>query len=387
MISRYPPIVRLSVSTVPDNSSDTVEYTGRIYTLTIGGTEYDQDAIADPVFSAAAPNHGMYGIATSSFSCDVFTGAGNESDILQLAPCSELTFSAIPDVTFILTDASFRGKGVVSITAYTRFINSDVIMDAKTFIEYDEHDDDKKNPLKYSCVNITIAALATMYSTGACPAGIGDEPYLYVSQFKGKTARCVLEEISKVNGGYFFENNGAPDFALNGGDSKGSMTVTADDYSAVSPGQTKTVSRVFVTGVSRGDFYEVGSGEYYNTETLSGDYLIGETICRAAAAKMFGQYVGWKCDNILADNFTPVLHTDIGFSDDEVRTAEKITMRYTKNHSGMSAGADSFSMSFTDYSDMVQRALTAKLDIDKTYGNSGIDSSYGIYFVEEDYDE
>ena len=386
MISRYQPIVRLSVSTVPDNSSDTVEYTGRIYTLTIGGTEYDQDAIADPVFSAAAPNHGMYGIATSSFSCDVFTGAGNESAILQLAPCSEVMFSMLPDVTFILTDASFRGKGVVSITAYTRFINSDVIMDAKTFIEYDEHDYDKKNPLKYSCVNITIAALATMYSTGACPAGIGDEPYLYVSQFKGKTARCVLEEISKVNGGYFFENNGAPDFALNGGDSKGSMTVTADDYSAVSPGQTKTVSRVFVTGVSRGDFYEVGSGEYYNTETLSGDYLIGETICRAAAAKMFGQYVGWKCDNILADNFTPVLHTDIGFSDDEVRTAEKITMKYTKNHSVMSAGADSFSMSFTDYSDMVQRALTAKLDLNKDYGTSGIDSSYGVYFVEEDED-
>ena len=102
---------------------------------------------------------------------------------------------------------------------------------------------------------------------------------------------------------------------------------------------------------------------------------------------MFGQYVGWKCDNILADNFTPVLHTDIGFSDDEVRTAEKITMKYTKNHSVMSAGADSFSMSFTDYSDMVQRALTAKLDVDKTYGNSGIDSSYGIYFVEEDDDE
>ena len=372
---------------MPDNSSDTAEYTGRIYTLTIGGTEYGQDAIADPVFSAAAPNHGMYGIATSSFSCDVFTGAGNESAILQLAPCSEVMFSMLPDVTFILTDASFRGKGVVSITAYTRFINSDVIMDAKTFIEYDEHDDDKKNPLKYSCVKVATAALAAMYSTGACPAGIGDDPYLYVSQFKGKTARRVLEEISKVNGGYFFENNGAPDFAVNGGDSKGSMTVTADDYSAVSPGQTKTVSRVFVTGVSKGDFYEVGSGEYYNTETLSGDYLMGETICRAAAAKMFGQYVGWKCDNILADDFTPVLHTDIGFSDDEVRTAEKITMKYTKNHSVMSAGADSFSMSFTDYSDMVQRALTAKLDVDKTYGNSGIDSSYGIYFVEEDDDE
>ena len=385
MISRYPPIVRLSVSTVPDNSSDTAEYTGRIYTLTIGGTEYDQDAIADPVFSAAAPNHGMYGIATSSFSCDVFTGVGNESAILQLAPCSEVTFSAIPDVTFILTDASFRGKGVVSITAYTRFINSDVIMDAKTFIEYDEHDYDKKNPLKYSCVKVATAALATMYSTGACPAGIGDDPYLYVSQFKGKTARSVLEEISKVNGGYFFDNNGAPDFALNGEKSKGSMTLTTDDYSAVSPGQTKTISRVFVSGVSKGDFYEVGSGEYYNTETLSGDYLMGKTICTAAAAKLMRQYVGWKCDNILADDFTPVLHTDIGFTE-TIHTAEQITVKYTKNHSVMSAGADSFTMSFTDYSDMTQRALTAKLDLNKDYGTSGIDSSYGVYFVEEDED-
>ena len=383
MISRYPPIVRLSVSTVPDNSSDTAEYTGRIYTLTIGGTEYDQDAIADPVFSAAAPNHGMYGIATSSFSCDVFTGAGNESAILQLAPCSEVTFSAIPDVTFILTDASFRGKGVVSITAYTRFINSDITITAETFLERSAATGEL---LTYSCKNVATAALAAMYSTGACPSVIGDDPYLYVSEFKGKTARRVLEEISKVNGGYFFDNNGAPDFALNGGKSKGSMTLTTDDYSAVSPGQTKTISRVFVSGVSKGDFYEVGSGEYYNTETLSGDYLMGKTICTAAAAKLMRQYVGWKCDNILADNYTPILHTDISFSDDEVRTAEKITMKYTKNHSVMSAGADSFSMSFADYSDMTQRALTAKLDLNKDYGTSGIDSSYGVYFVEEDED-
>ena len=349
----------------------------------MGGIAYNQDAIADPVFSAAAPNHGMYGIATSSFSCDVFTGAGNESDILQLAPCSEVTFSAIPDVTFILTDASFRGKGVVSITAYTRFINSDITITAETFLERSAATGEL---LTYSCKNVATAALSAMYSTGGCPAGIGEEPYLYVSQFKGKTARSVLEEISKVNGGYFFDNNGAPDFALNGGKSKGSMTLTTDDYSAVSPGQTKTISRVFVSGVSKGDFYEVGSGEYYNTETLSGDYLMGKTICTAAAAKLMRQYVGWKCDNILADDFTPVLHTDISFLDDEVRTAEKITMKYTKNHSVMSAGADSFSMSFADYSDMTQRALTAKLDLNKDYGTSGIDSSYGVYFVEEDED-
>lgn len=370
----------MPVSTEPDNSgSDTTKYSGRAYKLTVGGIEYDQDAIADPVFSAAAPNHGMYGIATSSFSCDVFTGAGNESAILQLAPCSEVTFSALPDVTFILTDASFRGKGVVSITAYTRFINSDVTMTAETFPERSEATG-KLNT--YSCARVATAALAAMYSTGACPAGIGDDPYLYVSEFKGKTARRVLEEISKVNGGYFFENNGAPDFAVNGGDSKASISLTDDYYSAVSPGQTKTVSRVFVTGVSNGDFYEVGSGEYYNTETLSGDYLMGESICRTAAAKMFGQYVGWKCDNILADDFVPVLHTDIDFSG-TIHTAEKISVKYTKNHSIMSAGADSFAMSFTDYSDMVQRALTAKLDVNKDYGCSGIDSSYGVYFVEE----
>ena len=98
---------------------------------------------------------------------------------------------------------------------------------------------------------------------------------------------------------------------------------------------------------------------------------------------MFGSYEGWKCDNILADGFTPVLHTDISF-EGTVHSAEKITVKYTKNHSIMSAGSDSFSMSYADYSDMVQRALTAKLDLNKDYGTSGIDSSYGVYFVEED---
>lgn len=363
---------------MPDNSSsDTSEYTGRIYTLTIGGTEYGQDTIADPVFSAAAPNHGMYGIATSSFSCDVFTGAGNEASILQLAPCSELSFSELPGMTFILTDADFRGKGVVSITAYTRFVNSDVTMTAETF---QERSSTTGKLLTYSCQSVASAALGIMYGTGGFPASIGAEPYLYVSEFKGKTVRRVLEEIAKVNGGYFFDNSGAPDFAEIGGDSKGVLMVTNDYYSAVSPVQIKNVSRIFATDSLSNDVYEIGTGEYYNTETLSGDYLMGESICRTAASKLCRQYAGWKCDSILADGFTPVLHADINFSG-SVLTAENITVKYTKNHSVLSAGADRFSIAFTDYSDMKQRAIDSKLTANKTYGNSGIDSAYGVYFT------
>ena len=77
---------------------------------------------------------------------------------------------------------------------------------------------------------------------------------------------------------------------------------------------------------------------------------------------------------------------DIDFSGN-VLTAENFSVKYTKNHSVMRAGADGFSMAYTDYTEMVQRALKAKLEASKTYGNSGIDSSYGIYFVEEDDDE
>ena len=359
------------------------EYKGRAYRLTIGGIAYDQDAIADPVYSASAPNHGMYGIATASFSCDVYTGAGMEYTVLQLAPCSEVTFSMLDNTTFVLTDASFRSKGVVSITAYTKFVNSDITMTAKTFIERDENTGKLRD---YSCGNVTAAALGDIYGTAGYPSVIGDEPRLYVSEFKGKSARQVLEEISKVNGGYFFDNNGAPDFAVNGGDSKGNLSVTEDEYSPCSPVQSKTISRVFVTGAYKNDFYEVGSGEFYNTETLSGDYLMGEAICRAAAAKMFGQYNWWSCSNILTDDISPNLHMDIDFSG-KVLTAESFSVKYTKNHSVMSAGADGFSMAYTDYTEMVQRALKAKLEASKTYGNSGIDSSYGIYFVAEDDDE
>ena len=362
------------------------EYKGRAYRLTIGGTAYDQDAIADPVYSASAPNHGMYGIAASSFSCDVYTGPDLEYTILQLAPCTEVTFSMLDNMIFVLTDASFRSKGVVSITAYTKFVNSDITMEAKTFQEYSDLDKNKKNPLTYSCGNVTAAALSDIYGTAGYPSVIGAEPLLRVSDFKGKSARCVLEEISKVNGGYFFDNNGVPDFAVNGSDSKGYLSVTADEYSPCSPVQSKSITRVFVTGVYKNDFYEVGSGGFYNTETLSGEYLMGETICRAAAAKMFGQYEWWSCADILTDNISPGLHMDIDFSG-KVLTAERFSVKYTKNHSVMSAGADGFSMAYTDYTDMVQRALEAKLEADKTYGNSGIDSSYGIYFVAEDDDE
>ena len=185
---------------------------------------------------------------------------------------------------------------------------------------------------------------------------------------------------------YFFESSGSPTFAVNGGDSKGRLSVSEDEFSPCSPVQSKTISRVFVTGAYKNDFYEVGSGEFYNTETLSGDYLMGEAICRAAAAKMFGQYNWWSCSNILTDDISPNLHMDIDFSGN-VLTAENFSVKYTKNHSVMRAGADGFSMAYTDYTEMVQRALKAKLEASKTYGNSGIDSSYGIYFVAEDDDE
>ena len=362
----------------PDEGGNDTEYTGKVYTLNIGSKVYDQDSISDPVYSASAPNHGMYGISTDMFSCDIFTGVGQEKNILRQPSQTVVIFSELKNVEFILTNTTSNRKGVVSITAYTKFVNTDIVMTAETFLKNDIYE----KPQSYPCTRVVAAALSEIYNTGGTPASIGEQPYLYVSEFKDKSVRSVLEEISKVNGGYFFDNNGAPDFAVNGGDAKGSIMVTADEYSPTSDGTLKTVSKVFVSDNLNNATYEVGNGEYYNTETLSGAYLMGETICRQAAAKMFGQYEGWQCDNILIDNFTPVLHTSIRFSGN-THIADNISVKYTKNHSIMSAGADGFSLAYADYTDQKQRAIDSKLTTNKTYSNSGFNTDLGFYFSME----
>lgn len=362
---------------MPDNGSDDTasEHKGRSYTLTVGNNSYNEDCISDPVYTAAAPNHGMYGIASACFSCDIFTGAGNEGVILGLTPCSPVVFSEINNAEFILTGVSFRSKGVVSITAYTQLVNSDIIMKAETFPEKNSEGD----LLTYPCSEVAGGALSEVLGTGGIPAGISGEPRLFVSEFKGKSVRQVLEEISKVNGGYFSDTHGIR-FCAIGEEPQGGMQLTADQHSAVAPGTVKKISRVFVTDSEDNAVYDIGSGEYYCTETLSGSFLIGEAVCTAAASKIIGDYTGWHCDSILADDFVPVLHTKISFGD-LVMTAENISIKYTKNHSVMSAGADSFSMAFADYSDQKQRAIDSKVTTGKTYSNSGFDSQYGFYFT------
>ncbi len=365
----------------PEAETDSGANKGRAYTLSVGGEEFDEDSIANITYSAAAPNHGMSGISSASFSCDIFTGAGLESTILELPPCSVVTFSELAG-EFILTDMSFIGKGTVSITAYRKFVNADVLMDTSTFPEKDS----SGNLYTYSCKQIAIAALGTLYGTGAVPSDIAEEPYLQLSEFKGKTVRSVLEEISKVNGGFFCESSlGGIDFLTRGGGSKGSITVTQDMFSDYSPEQTKTISRVFVTDSSGNNTYEAGDGAYFNTVTLSGSFLKGKDVCLQAASKLIGEYKGWECDDILTDELTPALYALINF-DGVTRTLEKFTVKYTKNHSVMSGGADYFQSSFADYTSEMQRAVDTRVKLGQSYKNSGIDNEYGFYFTMEETD-
>lgn len=375
------PNALLSVSALPDTEStdsEDTEYSGKKYTLTVGSYSYDQDSIANVSYSQSAPNHGMYGIAAGCISADIYTGAGSESDVLNLNPNTEVTFSDVSGITFILTSASFQSKGVVTISAYSEFVNADIPMNTDTI---DDLDTDG-NMKAYSAKEVCKVALGTLFGTAAVPSEIPDYPYLYYTDYYNKTVREVLEEISKVNGGYFSADRGAKfRFSSLGGDPVSTVQKTADEFSDVSPIQTKTINSVFVTDSDSGNIYCAGTGssEYYNTYSLKGSYLFGSNVCLSAGAKLCREYSSWSCDNILVDDFVPTLHMQIDFAGASY-IAEKFTVKYTKNHSVMSAGADSFQLNYADYSDERERAVNLKIGVNTTYGTSGIDSSDGIYF-------
>lgn len=349
---------------------------GKGYKLTLGVNQYifDEDHIADMRFSEAAPNYGMYGLTTGQFSCRAY--AENAENVLQnLTPNMQVSFSEL-SCGLVLTSASVVSKNVLSITASTKTINSSIPFYKDGYV--DKGSDGKS--LTYKMDEVVGDAFGLFDVPFSCSKSSGMK--LYLSEFEGKGCNRIIEEASKLYGGYFcIQPSGS--LMLNVyGESSGTVDGTdLDNISEIFTQSVRAITKVVATDSESGDVYTYGGllAPWYETETLEGDYLFGEAACRSAADFMRHSYKGWSCEDVVVSQ-TPDLNSLFETSNGNL-TIQKIDARYTKNHIIASLGAQSMQMSFADYKNSAERKLEARVKANSVYGGTSIDSKDGLMFV------
>lgn len=346
--------------------------------------EFDSDSLANVTFSRSLGNCGMYGMTTSQLTADCYLDDLTSQMLAgMIQPDTPVTFTvgeigfmnAFPE--FILGTADLSAKGVLKITAYDRCANADVkFLPGTQFTEKDASG--KKN--MYSAILVLDAAAGQIGFSKAAYYGDIRLPSLYYSEFVGKTCRQIFEEFSKFGGTWYADGENIsllPYCSING-----TFTVGKDERTELISMGGKEITHAYITDGTYSKTYEYGSGEWYKTQSVSGQYLIGKQSCDTVAGNIVGKkYKAWKIDSLVTDTMiTPAMAFDGTYIPLDVNISFGLLDIVA------SVGAPAVSQSYTDYSDEKERALSDKVNKNTIYKNVYINENDGFTYTyyEED---
>lgn len=313
---------------------------------------------------------GMSGIITAQLTADCRADEDTAAAIATgVPPGSTVTFTvsetgySMPDM--VLGFVGIRDGGL-SITAYDKTVNADIEFTAAgtSFTEWADAAHTRKN--LYHASDVLNAAAQKMGLGGA--GNVPVLPDLYYNEFVGKSCRQIFEEASKVGGIWYAYQNSIVFSPFNASGS--SFTPPAEtDRTDIKYLGSKIISRAFVTDSYHNAVYEYGntSAAWYSTVTVSGAYLIGSSMCAAAAGRIVGQtYHAWRVDKLLLSGLVPpgALYTQ-GLQSYPVLD---LVVDFGATDITASCGAPAVQQSYADYQSLEQRALENKIDYNALVG-------------------
>lgn len=311
---------------------------------------------------------GMSGIITSQLTADCRADEETAAAIATGVPPGSAVTLTVSETGYSMPDMVLGFVGIrdggLSITAYDKTVNADIEFTAAgtSFTEWADAAHTRKN--LYHAVDVLDAAAQKMGLGGA--GNVPVLPDLYYNEFVGKSCRQIFDEASKVGGIWYAYQNSIVFSAFNGSSSTFSPPAETDRTDVRYLG-VKNIAHAFVTDSYHNAVYEYGTGAWYSTVTVSGAYLIGSSMCAAAAGRIVGQtYHAWRVDKLLLSGLVlpgalytqglqsyPVLDLVVDFG------ATAITA---------SCGAPAVQQSYADYQSLEQRALENKIDYDVLVG-------------------
>ena len=338
--------------------------------MTVGSFTFTTEDLANIRYSYTASNMGMSGIVTSQLTADCRADEETAAAIANgVPPGSAVTFLTsefgytLPDMVLGFVDIR---EGGLSITAYDKTVNADVEFTAAgtSFTEWADAAHTRKN--LYHAVDILNAAAQKMGLGGA--GNIPTLPDLYYNEFVGKSCRQIFEEASKV-GGIWYAAQGSIVFSPFNASGSSFTPPAETDHTDIKYLGSKIISRAFVTDSYHNAVYEYGnaSAAWYSTVTISGAYLLGSSMCAAAAGRVVGEtYHAWKIDRMKMNGLISpgALYTQSS----EKFPALELVIDFGATDITGSVGAPAVQQSFADYQSLTQRALENKIDYNMIVG-------------------
>mgnify|MGYP004570532349 CR=1 FL=1 len=272
--------------------------------------------------------------------------------------------------TFYIASQS-HSDGVSHIECYDCCKNLDVPFDYSGFEQFEKNSDgtyDESRAKMYPTSNILGAVANQCGFAGSSPSA-SRLPQMCYLDFKGKTCRQILEDVSKVEVGYWCANSDNQLVFSAFSPNRTGMEIAEIDRTEIQLRGSKTISGIVAEDEIYGGVYSSGQPWKYS-ERISGRYLTAEKAA-AMVTQILGSggsyvYNGWECSSAIVS--MPYNIGDCIAYNGKVLPILDISCDFTDLGIIAAMSAPAADTSFSEYQDLWSRQMDGTVKLDRVFG-------------------
>lgn len=335
------------------------------YKVIVYGTEYGADRLANIRLSRSLDGKGFKGVSTTCFSCDIHTET-------VFSEGAAVIFDGYLLPTFYIASQS-HSDGVSHIECYDRCKNLDIPFNYSGYEQFNKKEDgtyDESSPKWYATSQV-LGNIANQCGFAASSPSASRLPQMCYLDFKGKTCRQILEDISKVEVGWWITSGDNSLVFVRFSPDKTGTEIAENDRSEIQLKGTKNITGIVAEDEIYGGIYNSGSG-WQNSERISGRYIT-EDKAASMVSQILGdggsyEYNGWECPAALIS--APYNIGDCVAYGGKLLPVLDISCDFTALGIIAAMSAPAADTSFSEYQDLYSRQIDGALKMDRVFGCS-----------------
>lgn len=274
--------------------------------------------------------------------------------------------------TFYIASQS-HSDGVSHIECYDCCKNLDVPFDYSGYEQFEKKSDGTydESKAKWYPTSGIIGAIANQCGFRGGSVFSSRLPKMCYNDFKGKTCRQILEDISKVEVGHWLDSDDELVFSTFSQNMTG-FEIAENDRSEIQLRGSKNISGIVAEDEIYGGVYSSGSG-WKNSERISGRYVDAIKAADMAYQIIGYMYNGWECSSAIVS--MPYNIGDCIAYNGKVLPILDISCDFTDLGIIAAMSAPAADTSFSEYQDLWSRQMDGTVKLDRVFGCAVINQS------------
>lgn len=267
--------------------------------------------------------------------------------------------------TFYIASQS-HSNGVSHIECYDCCKNLDIPFDYSGYEQFEGGDESKA---KWYATSQVIGNIAHQCGFAASSPSVSRMPQLCYNDFAKKSCRQILEDISKVQVGWWLANGDDQLVFSAFSPNKTGFEIAEDDRAEIQLRGSKTIKGIVAEDEIYGGIYSSGASWKYS-ERLSGRYL-SEEKAASMVSQILGsggsyEYNGWECSEAIVS--MPYAVGNCIAYENKVLPILDISCDFTALGIIADMSAPAADTSFSEYQDLYSRQLDGAVKLDRVFG-------------------